>query len=260
MYPFFEIFDWVFIYTFWISLLLSFFAFLWMLKKLCGKFWINTTFFFNRILIYAISVLIFSRLFYVISKWHEFKFIKNPLDFFFMNDYNFSLIWAIFWFLIVLFISIILHWLRSWKYIDASVLSLLFVLPIWYIWTLLWWQVYWSPTNYWIEILYKNSFSPVPYQIPIFPLPIVYAFIFFILFSILYIIAMFLKVRWIVWYIGLILISSTFLIMENYSWKVDYFKMEYWINFTQIMSFFLILFAFHWLYRIYKTPRVNDII
>ena len=255
MYPFFEVFSWIYIYTFWLTLVISFFAFLWMLKRLSHRFWINTTFFFNRIIWYFLSVFIFSRLFYVISNWNEFRFIGKPLEFFLMSDYNFSLMGAIFWFLLVLFISIILHWLRSWKYMDVSVLSLLFVLPIWYIWTLLWGQVYWKETHFWIEILYTNVFSPVPYQVPVFPLPIVYALVFFLLFSALYMISMFVKVRWIIGYIWIIIFSSIILYLETFSWRYDFFRISLWFNFTQICAVVLIIFWFFGLYRIYKNPQ-----
>lgn len=260
MYPFFELFSWFYIYTFWLTLTICFFTFLRMIKKLSHKFWINDTFFFNRILWYFLSVFIFARLFYVISRWSDFKFIKDPIEFFLMSDYNFSLIWAFFWYFLVMFISIILHSLRSWKYMDVSVLSFLFASVIWYIWAFFGWQVYWKETNFWIEILYTNSFSPVPYEVPIFPLPIVYSIVFLILFCILYMFAMFITVRWIIWYIGLTLIWSVLLILDNFSWKYDYFKIELWISFTQIWAILLVIFWFFWLYRIYKTPKTTEII
>jgi hypothetical protein len=260
MFPFFELFSWIFIYTFWLSLTICFFLFLWMLKRLCHRFGINETFFFNRILWYFLSVFIFSRLFYVISRWNDFIFIKEPLQFFLMNDYNFSLIWAIFWYFLVLFITTILHSLRAWKYVDASVLSFLFVWVIWYVWAFLWWQVYGKETNFWIEVLYTNSFSPVPYEVPVFPLALVYAFICFILFSGLYMVWMFIKVRWIVWYAWVVLFSCSLLILESFSWKYDFFKTAIWINFTQISAVFLIVLWFVWLYRVYKTPKTTDII
>lgn len=258
MYPFFELFNWIFIYTFWLALTISFFLFLWMLKRLSSRFWINETFFFNRILWYFISVFVFSRFFYVLSKWDEFKFIKEPTQFFLMSDYNFSLIWAIFWYLLVLFITTIIHSLRSWKYIDVSVLSFLFVSVIWYVWSFFWWQVYWKETSFWIEVLYTNAFSPVPYEVPVFPLALVYALVSFLLFSSLYMLAMFVKVRWIIWYMWIILFSIILLFLENYSWKYDYFKVETWLNFTQIWAIFLVVLWFIWLYRIYKTPKTTD--
>lgn len=258
MFPFFELFNWIFIYTFWLTLTICFFLFLWMLKRLCHRFWINDTFFFNRILLYFLSIFIFSRLFYVISRWSDFKFIKEPIQFFLMSDYNFSLMWAIFWFFVVLFATTIKNWLRAGKYIDASVLSFLFVWVLGYIWAFLWWQVYWKETNLWIEILYNSNFSPVPYEVPVFPLALFYAFFCFILFSVLYMFWMFIKVRWIVWYAWVVLFSILLLILESFSWKYDFFKIEIWINFTQICAIILWIFWFIGLYRIYKTPKTTD--
>lgn len=143
---------------------------------------------------------------------------------------------------------------------DVSVLSFLFSGIIWYIWAFLWGQIYGKETTYGIEILYDNSFSSVPYEVPIFPLAIVYAFLFFVLFSVLYMIAMFINVRWVVGYMGLILIGSFFLIFENFSWKYDIFKTELGLNFNQLGALVLILFAIYGLYRIYKTPKSIDLI
>ncbi len=260
MYPFFELFSWFYIYSFWLSLTICFFLFLWMLKRLCHRFWINDSFFFNRILWYFIAVFIFSRLFYVIANWNNLKYIKDPLEFFLMNDYNFSLLWAFFWYFWVLYVSVILHNLRSWKYMDVSILSFLFASVLWYIWAFLWWQVYGKETNFWIEVLYTNAFSPVPYEVPVFPLAIVYALIFFVLFSVLYMLAMFINVRGIIWYVWVILIWAVFLVLEIFSWKYDFFKTELWINFNQIWAIFMIILWIHGLYRVYKTPTKADII
>ncbi|MDD5769515.1 MAG: prolipoprotein diacylglyceryl transferase [Candidatus Gracilibacteria bacterium] len=260
MYPFFEIFPGFYIYTFGLTLTICFFVFLWMLKKLSGKFGINNTFFFNRILWYFLSVFFFSRLFYVISRWSDFKFIKDPLEFFLMSDYNFSLIGAIFGYFLVLFISIILHNIKSGKYMDVSVLAFLFSCIIGFFGSFLGGQVYGKETNFGIEILYTNSFSPVPYEVPVFPLPIVYSIIFFILFSVLYMFAMFISVRGIIGYLGLALIGSILLILDNFSGKYDYFKIELGISFTQIGAIFLIISGFYGLYRIYKTPKNSEII
>ncbi len=261
MYPFFEIFNWFYIYTFWLTLTFCFFLFLWMLKRLCQRFGINDTFFFNRIFKYFLSVFVFSRLFYVIANWDEMKFIKSPLEFFLMSDYNFSLVGALFWYLLVLFISIVLHGLRSGKYMDVSVLSFLFVSVLWYIGAFLWWQVYGKETNLGIEILYKSIISPVPYEVPIFPLALVYAFVSFLLFCGLYMVAMFVKVRGIIGYTGVILFSIFLLILEIFNGKSDYFeKLGIWLNFTQICAIVLIWFWLSGLYRIYKTPTIHEII
>ena len=152
MYPYFTIWT-VPVYIFGLTLTICFFLFLWMLKRLCFRFWINSTFFFNRTIWYFLSVVIFSRVFFIISRWNEFKFIDHPNDFFLMTNYNMSLMWAIFWFFLVLFTSIILKWLKAWKYVDATVISLLFTISFGFIWAFLGWQVYWKPTVLWKWIL-----------------------------------------------------------------------------------------------------------
>lgn len=52
-----------------------------------------------------------------------------------------------------------------------------------------------------IEILYQNSNSIVPYQVPVFPLPIVYAAVSFIIFCIVYILGLFVHIRALIGYI-----------------------------------------------------------
>lgn len=249
MYPHFEIF-WIVIYVFWLTLTICFFLFLWMLKKTSSRFWSDFSFFTKNIIWYFLSVFIFSRLFYVISNWNDLKYIRNPFDFFIMSDYNFSLAWAIFWFFIFLFLHLNSNRLRLKNYIDPLLISFLFILFIAYLWAFFWWQVYWRETNLWIEILYSNSFSPVPYQISIFPLPIVYSIVFFILFSVIYILSLFVKVRWLLWYIWFISFWSIILILEFFSWKHDLIVNTIWINLIQIFSIFIIIISGYFLYKL----------
>ncbi len=254
MFPFFELF-WINIYSFWLALTISFFLFLWMLKKLCHRFWINETFFLNRLIWYFLSVFFFSRLFYIISQWNDFKYIKNPVEFFIMSDYNFSLVWAIFWFLVMLFTTLKIYNLKSGKYVDAAMLTFLFVSIFAYIWAFLWGQVYGRDTTFWIEILYTNPFSPIPYEVPIFPLALFYSFFSLLLFSAFYILALFVKIRGLIWYLALFVFSALLLIMEVFSGRIDFFKTYIWINFTQFVSIFFIIFASVQLYKIYKFPK-----
>jgi prolipoprotein diacylglyceryltransferase len=168
--------------------------------------------------------------------------------------------WAIFGYLFVLFISILLHGLRSGKYMDVSILSFLFVSVAGYIGAFLGGQVYGKETSIGIEVLYQSTFSPVPYEVPVFPLAIVYAILWFILFSGLYMTAMFIKVRGIIGYVGIIIFSVFILILEIFNGKFDYFRVEIGMNFTQLCAVVLIWFGIWGLYRIYKTPTTSEII
>jgi|SaaInlStandDraft_3_1057020.scaffolds.fasta_scaffold01484_4 hypothetical protein len=254
MYPFFEPF-WIIIYTFWLTLILCFFLFVWMLKKLSLKFWFDYLIFKKNLLWYFLWVFFFSRLFYVIWKWHDLKYIKNPFEFFIMSDYNFSLAWALIWFFTVFAILLNIRKEKLDNFIDWFTISLLFVLSVWFIWAFFWWQVYGRETLIGIEILYTHPFTPVPFQIPIFPLAIIYSIMFFILFSTAYIFSMYVQIKWIIWYVWLIAISSTLLIFEFFSWKYDIFKDSIWINLTQTFSLLFIAFCS---YRLYLIFNLNE--
>jgi hypothetical protein len=51
----------------------------------------SMTIFSNNILWYFVSIFFFSRLFYVISRFNDLKYIDSFSDFFATIDYNFSL-------------------------------------------------------------------------------------------------------------------------------------------------------------------------
>jgi len=250
MFPYIDVYWWFQIYFFGISIVLSFFLFFWMFKKLSVRFSYEDTFVTNSILWYFVSTFFFSRLFYVISRWKDMQHIKNPFDFFIMSDYYFSLFWAIFWFLLVLIFNTRLFHKDIKPYIDWTVISFLFVATIWYIWAFFWGQVYWKITSFWIEIPYNNTISIVPLSWDLFPLPIVYSILTFILFSVLYILSMYVKVRGLLWYIGLWIFSALVLFFDFYSWKTDVFKTAYNFNISQISSIILLIFVFGWLSKI----------
>lgn len=252
MYPYFEFLDWYRIFTFWISISISFFVFIWMLKKLSVKFWYDYLIFSKNILWLFLWTFFFSRLFYVISKWNDLKFIKNPFQFFIMDDYNFSLAWAIIWFSLIFWALLKIRKEKLNNFIDGIVLSFLLILVIWFIWTLFWWQVYWRETTYWIELLYNSTYSNIPYLVAVFPLPIVYTILFFILFSVSYIWTMYVNTKSVIWYTAMIAFSSIILIFDFFSWKYDIFKDSIGINLMQILSIVIIGFCAYRLSLIIK--------
>jgi len=267
MYPFIEIFPGVVVYIFGVFLIISFFAFFWMLDKLWARYNFDSSMFKKNIFWYILSVLIFSRIFYVLSNWNYLKYIDDIKEFFIMPDYNLSLFGAMFWFLLILFINLKLRKEKLLKYIDGIVLSFLFMLVIAFIWALLWWQVYWKETNFWFEIFYKNSFTTVPIQWPIFPLAIFYSLLFFIEFVVLYILSIFIKFRWFIWYIWLIVFWIIVLILEFFSWKqldsilsfVLNLEILSFMNFNinQIYAIIIIIVSFYRLYIISKLSSID---
>jgi hypothetical protein len=235
LFPSFEIFG-VEIYTFWITLTVCFFAFLRMLKKLSIRFHYDFSIFTKNLIWFFLSTFIFSRVFYIISRWTDLKYIKNAYEFFISSDYDFSLYWAVFWFLLVLFIILSIKKESFDKYFDWLMLSFLFVLFIWFVWAFLWWQVEWTETNLWIEV-YNSYRSNL-----VFPLAIVYSGLFFLIFSVLYISAVFVNIRTFIWYVGTFLICTIFISFEFLNSSFDIVKDNYWINFTQLLSIILMLY------------------
>lgn len=251
MFPFIDIIPWIQIYTFGLSVAICFFIFIWNLERLSKRFSYSFGFFSQNIIWFFLSTFIFSRIFYVISKWHDMKFISNPLEFFLMGDFNFSLFGAIFWFLLVLHILVKLEKVSISRYIDGITLSFLLVAIIGYIGALLWWQVYGRETMIGIEISYTNAYSPVPFQVPIFPLPIVYSLLSFIILSILYIVSLFVHVRGYIWYIWIIAFSAMILIFEFFSGKQDIVSINTFMNFPQLCALVTCLWAWFHLYKLF---------
>ncbi|MDP2090398.1 MAG: prolipoprotein diacylglyceryl transferase [Candidatus Gracilibacteria bacterium] len=226
-----------------------------MLKKLSIKFGFDYVIFKKNILWYFLSVFFFSRLFYVLGKWHDLKYIKNTYEFFIMNDYNFSLAGAIIGFFLVMYITIRIRKEKLDNFIDGLTISLLFILSIGFIGAFLGGQVYGRETSIGIEILYTHPFTPIPFQVPIFPLPIIYSILFFILFSLSYISSMYIHIKGLIGYVGLVSMASLFLIFEFFSGKYDIFKDSIGINLTQSLSIILIGFAG---YRLLKILKFNE--
>jgi hypothetical protein len=224
-----------------------------MLKKLSIRFGYDYIIFQKNILWLFLWVFFFSRLFYVIWKWHDLKYIKNPFEFFIMSDYNFSLAWAIIWFLVVFFILIKIRKEKLNNFIDWLAISLFFVISIGFIWALFGWQAYGRETLLGIEISYSHPFTLVPFQVPVFPLPIVYSILFFLLFCITYIASMYVHIKWIIWYIWLIIFSSILLIFEFFSWKYDILKNLTWINLNQSLSMLFIIFCSYRLFLVFSS-------
>lgn len=256
MYPFFEPITWVFIYSFWLSLTVCFFVFLFLLYRNSKKFWYEFTFFTHNIVWFFLSIFFFSRLFYVISNWYDQRFIwENPLHFFIMSDFNFSLFWAIFGFILVYYILTKVEKRDFERYIDGLVIAFFWVLVIWFIGAFFGWQVYGRETNFWIELLYnKHSFSPIPFQVPIFPLAIVYSLISLFLGIGLYILSLFVNIKAFVWYVWILLFCAMILIFEVFSWKPDILSGNSLINFPQLCAFVLALWAWYKFYTITRRP------
>lgn len=249
MYPSIEIF-WQLIFVFGVTIVICFFLFLWMLKKLSIRLSYDYNFLANSILWYFLSVFLFSRLFYIASMWNGRGNIENFYNFFITSDYNFSLFGALFGFMLVFIFNIKLFRHKISKYLDWIVLSFLFIAIPWFIGAFFGWQVYWDITNFGFEISYAHSNSFVPLHWSLFPLPLIYSLLSFILFSVLYILSMYLKTRWVIWYVWMGIFSAMVLWLEFFSWKPDIFKSMFNLNLSQISAIVFIFISFIWLIHI----------
>jgi prolipoprotein diacylglyceryltransferase len=169
-----------------------------------------------------------------------------------MSEYNFSLFGAIFWFLIVLFTLSRLEKTPLSRYIDGVVLAFLCALCIGYIGSIFWWQVIGRETQLGIEINYVNPNPLVPYEVPLFPLPIIYSIISFLLFSWMYILSLFVHIRWCIGYLGLLLFSSMILVFEFFSGKQDILSVVSVFNLPQVFALILAAWSWYQLYKIFQ--------
>lgn len=258
LFPFFEIFSGILIYTFGLTLMACFFLFLWNLKRLSKRFGYSFSFFTQNIIWFFLSTFIFSRAFYVVGKWNDMKFIKDPVQFFIMSEFNFSLFWAIFWFGLVLYILTKLEKSSLLRYIDGVVVSFLFIMVVWYIGAIFGGQVYGRETMIGIEIIYTHAHTLVPYQVPVFPLPIIYTLISFVIFSAMYILSLFVHIRGYIGYIGLILFGAMVLIFESFSGKQDILSVSSIFNLPQVFALVLIMWSWYQFSQIFKDDSDKE--
>lgn len=214
-----------------------------MLHRLSQRFQINTNFFLGNVLWFFLSGFFFSRLLYIIANWDEshLALFQGPIRFFFMSDYNFSLMGGVLGFMAVLFYQLRKFKLSSRKYIDAVVLAFLFAAVVGYIGAFFGGQVYGKPTDSFFGILYTNPDSHSPYSSPLLPLALLYSLVSFVLFVILYFVRLFVKIEGFVGYLGMMLFATILLIAETYNGGMDIFRTAIFLNLTQIGSLIIIV-------------------
>jgi phosphatidylglycerol---prolipoprotein diacylglyceryl transferase len=244
MYPQFELFG-ITIYSFGLALSISFLAFFFLVYRLSLKIGINTNFFLGNALWFFLSSFVFSRLFYVLSEWRDFQFIFSEgfFRFFFMSDYNFSLVGGAFGFLLVLFLITKFRKLAGDKFIDAVTLAFLGAGVIGFVGAFLGGQVLGAPTELAIGVTYPADTANNPYTSPVLPLGLFYAAGCFALFCVLYIIRTLVRTDGMVGYFGILLFSSAYLVGEEFSGRPDLFSGLVGASLSQIGFFVLILIA-----------------
>lgn len=169
-----------------------------------------------------------------------------------MSDYNFSIFGAIFGFFVILYINVRIHKRQIEEFIDGVFLAFIIAVSVGYIGALFGWQVYGLETSFGIEMSYNHPFTPVPYKVPIFPLPIMYSMLTFVIFSVFYTSHMFTEKRWLIGYLGFISYGALVVVLDTFSGKFDTLQPLLGIHFSQLFAFILIGVCMHRLYTIMK--------
>lgn len=118
--------------------------------------------------------------------------------------------------------------------------------------------MYGRETTFGIEILYSHPFTLVPYQVPIFPLPIVYAITSFLLFSVLYILSALIHIRGLIGYLGLLVFSATVLILESFSGRFDILSAYVFFNLNQVYALVVAGWAMYELWKLYIVDNMQN--
>ncbi len=243
MYPQFELPYGITVYTFGLSLSVSFLLFFWMLQKLSRKYAINDKFFIGNALAFFLSAFVFSRLFNLASQWKDFL-DEGFIRFFFTSGYDFSWAGGVFGFLAFLFFSLSRHKLAPEKYLDAVVLAFFFAGVVGYLGAFFGGQIYGKPTYLPFGITYTDPQTVNPYTSPVVPLAFLYSVACFLLFVPLYILrATFIKVEGLVGYFGIAAFAAVVLVGEFWNGDEDSMKPIFFLNMNQIMSVALVLFS-----------------
>jgi len=227
-----------------------------MLKKMSKKTGVNQNFFAGNALLFVVSTFLFSRLFFVIVEWRDYKYLIEDrfINFFLMTDYNFSFIGGVFGFMLVLFYKIYRYQQTHEKYLDVVVMAFFFAAIIWYFSALFWWQIYGRPTSLPVGIVYQGDNMNIPYTTAVIPLALIYSFLSFVTFTILYIAKELFRIPGFIGYMGIGMFSVFLLIGEFFSGTEDIFRITLGVNLTQVGSIIGILISGIWLLRkIQKT-------
>jgi prolipoprotein diacylglyceryltransferase len=147
-----------------------------MLNKMCKKTKVNQNFFAGNALLFVASTFFFSRLFFVIAEWRDYKYLieERFLNFFLMTEYNMSFIGGVVGFLLVLIYKLYRYQQTHEKYLDVVVVSFFFAAIIGYMAALLGGQIYGKPTSLPIGIVYQGEDMNIPYTSAVIPLAFIY--------------------------------------------------------------------------------------
>lgn len=228
-----------------------------MIKKMSKKTGVNQNFFLGNVLTFVLTTFLFSRLFFVIAEWRDYKYLVEDrfINFFLMTDYNLSFVGGVVGFLLVLIYKIHRHQQSHEKYLDVIVVSFFFAAIIGYLAALFGGQIYGRPTGLPIGIVYQGDDVNIPYTSAVLPLALFYSILSFLTFTILYIMKEMFKIPGFIGYLGVGLFSVFLLVGEFFSGTEDIFHSWIGINLTQLGAIVGIIISGLWLFREIRKTR-----
>lgn len=269
MYPNISITDSFTLYTFWVSMLIAWSVFFYLLHSLSLKKWI-VQHIFTDILSFILVPFFMGRFFHILAEWRDEKFMFMDLidgkwlidflsRFFLTENYNLSFTWCVIGFFLVFFIKTRKNKVDRPLYYDVIAISFLISSTIGYIGAFLGWQIYGVPYDWIFSIVYDSKESIVPYSNPVFPLPILYLISISLIW--LYLIRIYRKnsnlPHGFIGYMGFWLFGILLFLIEFLNGSSDMLDSSFiWMNFNQILGIYLIGFAFIWLGKSLKLDNL----
>lgn len=230
------------IHIFGLTLAVGLVMFLWISYRLIGKVQTDRAFVTQNIAWFILAGAVASRLAFFISEWREYKFLFSEGSWFqaiFMTNYNLSLAGAVLGFAgLFVWQSRSLRKRDRLAMIDIFVLAFLFSATVVYVGALLGGQVYGIsvPSNSSWGITYSHPATPVPGDLPRFPLAAIYAVIAFGLFCTLYIAHILTHLAGLIGYAGVVIFASILLVGEFFNGDTDMFKSIFLLNLNQLVA------------------------
>lgn len=261
MYPLINISNIIDIYTFWVWLVFAWAVFFISLHQFALRKGL-TKHIFTDIVWFTFSIFLSSRILFIIGEWREEKFIFQDLfewrwllhflhEFFITDNYNLSLAGGIIGFFLVFLIK---TWGKKKEvYLDIVVFSFLLAAMVGYTWALLGWQIYGVPFNSILSIIYDDKNSIVPFQNPLFPLPVLYIMATGWLYYFLHTMAKKHLPDGFIGYMGIGIYGIILFLFEFLNGSTDMIQSSFLLNMNQILGIFLASFSLLWLVKLIKA-------
>ncbi len=180
------------VYTFGLFLIVAWILFFYLLHYFAQRKGIKNHI-FTDVVSFTLSIFLFSRFFYMFGDWRNEQYVFQQLlsghgwgdfmtQFFFREDYGFSLLGGVIGFFVVFFWKLRKKKNLLGSYMDIIMPSFLVAAVVAYIGATLGGQLYGIAYDGWFSLNYNTKYSSIPAEKGRFPLPVIFAIITGILF------------------------------------------------------------------------------